>query len=359
VPRNLFDKEVSISVVDITRGHHSAITTITIRSYTLFFEGSEKKAEIIVAADKINLLNDITDTFWQHMVQHAKAQILSSISNKHCKAFLLSESSLFIWSDRLLIITCGTTRLVNAVEFFLKQQAPENIRQVIYQRKNEYFAHSQPTNILDDVTILNDFHPGSTYRFGELDSHHGYLFSMDVDFKAEDNDKTYELLIYQIDQDAVQALTREGLSNTAIFTYLKLDQILAGFTIDDYVFEPFGYSLNAISDNGDYFTVHVTPQANSSYISVESNLDLVEHLGLFLDTLNPASFDLMTYNDEDFQEKLSEHVPGHYVPKEQVAFRLDSDYEVRFASFIRPQNSFTSPTKISITTQDGETHYVL
>ena len=325
----------------------------------MFFEGSEKKAEIIVAANSINLLTDIADSFWQDMVTHAKAQILSSISNEHCKAYLLSESSLFVWPDRLLIITCGTTRLVSAVEFFLRQHEPKTIQQVIYQRKNEYFAHSQPTSILDDITALNEFHSGTTYRFGELDSHHGYLFSMDVDFKAQNSDRTYELLIYQINQQAVTALTKEGLNNSAIFNYLKLDQILENFTVDDYVFEPFGYSLNAISKTGDYFTVHVTPHAHSSYISVESNIDLLEYLDLFLDTLQPASFDLMTYNDEDFQEKIREHVPNHFVAKELVAFRLDSDYEVRFASFIRPQSSFTSPTKISTTTIEGETHYVL
>ena len=325
----------------------------------MFFEGSEKKAEIIIDAANINILVDIADDFWVEMVAHAKAVILSKISNEHCKAFLLSESSLFVWSDRLLIITCGTTRLVDAVSFFLENNPPEIIEQVIYQRKNEYFAHSQPTNILDDISVLNKYHIGTTYRFGELDSHHGYLFSMDVDYTAKDNDRTYELLIYQIDEEAVAALTQKGISGATVFKYLKLGELIDGFIIDDYVFEPFGYSLNAISSAGDYLTIHVTPQANSSYISIESSLDLLEHLDLFLNTLNPASFDLMTYNDDDFQEKLDERISTKYAAKERVAFKLASGYEVRFASFIRPQEEFTKPTKVSINkTQEGE-HYVL
>ena len=325
----------------------------------MFFEGSEKKAEIIIDATSIDLLVDIGDSFWAKMVDRAQAQILSKISNKHCKAFLLSESSLFVWQDRLLIITCGTTRLVDAVSFFLGNHPTEIVEQVIYQRKNEYFAHSQPTNILDDISILNKHHMGTTYRFGELDSHHGYLFSMDVDYTAKDTDRTYELLIYQIDEKAVTALTQKGINGRDIFNYLQLDKVLNNFIVDDYVFNPFGYSLNAISAAGEYITIHVTPQANSSYISVESSIDLLEHMDLFLNVLNPASFDLMTYNDDDFQEKLDERIPENYVAKERVAFKITSGYEVRFASFIRPQNQFTRPTKVSITkTQEGE-HYVL
>lgn len=324
----------------------------------MFFEGSEKKAEIILTADT-DLFGAYDDAFWAKMVDAACAQILSKISNDNVTAYLLSESSLFIWRDRLLIITCGTTKLVDAVEFFLNAVDSSNIEQVIYQRKNEYFAHSQPSNIIDDTRRLSAIHPGTTYRFGELDSHHGYLFSLDVDFEARDNDRTFELLIYGIQDKAIEALTDPSATAGEIYAFLGLDKLLSGFQVNDHVFEPFGYSLNAISDTGDYLTIHVTPQANSSYVSVEASIDLIEHLAVFLSALRPASFDLMTYNDDDFAEKIEEMVPSDYVAKERVGLKLPSGYDVRFASFIKPQTKFTKPTKVGhYTSTEGE-QYVL
>ena len=76
----------------------------------LFFEGSEKKAEVVVNSQNLSLLNDISNTFWQELVKCCNAQILSSIENEHCKAFLLSESSLFVWHERFVILTCGVTQ---------------------------------------------------------------------------------------------------------------------------------------------------------------------------------------------------------------------------------------------------------
>ncbi|MCK0070641.1 S-adenosylmethionine decarboxylase proenzyme [Kordiimonas laminariae] len=311
----------------------------------MFFEGSEKKAEIILSSNKINLLDDTYNDFWADMVEKCHAQILSSTTNDRCKAFLLSESSLFVWSDRLLILTCGTTRLVKAVEYFLQKFGTDAVEQVIYQRKNEYFSHKQHSNVLDDVALLNEYVPGSTFRFGELDSHHGYLFSVDNDFRSQDSDRTYELLVYQIGREASTKLTDPSLSCADVFEFLELDEIIPGFQVDDFLFEPFGYSLNAIKGD-DYLTIHITPQANSSYVSFESSVDLIEHAPRILKVLRPASFDLMTYNDFDFADRISEMIPEEYVSKELVSYKMPSGYDVKFASFLRPQTKFTEPTKV-------------
>jgi len=39
-------------------------------------------------------------------------------------------------------------------------------------------------------------------------------------------------------------------------------------TYDDYIFTPYGYSLNAYKGSG-YITIHVTPQSGCSYVSIE------------------------------------------------------------------------------------------
>ncbi|RHW76171.1 hypothetical protein [Colwellia sp. RSH04] len=205
----------------------------------MFFEGSEKKAEIMVDINKINLLTDIDNTFWSDLVTYCNAQVLTTIENQYCKAFVLSESSLFVWPERFLIITCGETSLVNSIEFFLSRHSKSVIEHLIYQRKNEYFANAQPSCFGDDIKIISKFVKGKAYRFGELDRHHNYIFHQ-----------------------------QNNLSRENIKAYLCLDTLLSDFIIDDYLFQPYGYSLNAINGK-DYLTIHITPQASSSYISFD------------------------------------------------------------------------------------------
>ncbi|MFT4974264.1 MAG: S-adenosylmethionine decarboxylase, partial [Myxococcota bacterium] len=60
-------------------------------------------------------------TYWETLVARSGATILSACSSEACEAYLLSESSLFVWSDRLTLITCGQTCLVDAVEALLDE----------------------------------------------------------------------------------------------------------------------------------------------------------------------------------------------------------------------------------------------
>lgn len=318
----------------------------------LFFEGSEKKAEILIDANNINLLTDVDNSFWAKLVNCCHAQILSAIENPHCKAFVLSESSLFVWQDRFLILTCGETHLINSVEYFIAHYGQEIIAHIIYQRKNEYFAQAQPSCFGDDIKVLANFVDGKAYRFGELDSHHTYMFHQTNDFKADANDKTYELLAYQISKKASEMLTQKHLSKEAVRRFLCIDELLPEFTIDDFVFDPYGYSMNAIKGK-DYFTIHVTPQENSSYVSFESSLNLVELAPKIVDILKPASFDLLSFNEANFETLCSNNIPNDYVSNVLASTLLDNNYLVHFANFILPQTQFTSPIELDIS---GENH---
>ncbi|MFT6900269.1 MAG: S-adenosylmethionine decarboxylase [Colwellia sp.] len=318
----------------------------------MFFEGSVKKAEILIDGKQLSLLIDIDDDFWSELVNCSRAHILSSIQNKYCKAFLLSESSLFVWQDRILILTCGETQLVKAVEFFIQKLGKEMIKQITYQRKNEYFANAQPSCFGDDIKLINQYLPGKAYRFGEMDSHHNYVFHLDNDFIADTDDITYELLAYQISEQASKHLTQANLSAQEIRDFLCIDKILPGFIIDDFVFSPYGYSLNALNEQ-QYLTIHVTPQIDSSYISFESNIDLLTLAPTLLEILAPKSFDLMSFNEQAFEEKLIALIPAKYVSKSRVCKKLSNGYLVNFANYILPQTTFVEPVMLKIL---GENH---
>lgn len=313
----------------------------------MFFEGSEKKAEIIIDAQKASLLKDYDDEFWGALVAQCEAKVLSKISNETCKAFLLSESSLFVWNDHLLILTCGDTQLVNSVMFFLNHIDKDLVQQIIYQRKNEYCSHLQASHVLDDTKQLQTFNQGKLLRFGELDSHHSYLYHLDNDYRGELNDKTYEVLIYNIDPAVSALLTQKNIDNQQIRKILQLDKMIPDFILDDFVFEPFGYSLNAIFKEH-YFTIHLTPQEHNSYVSFESNINLIDFIPIILGIFSPASFDVITYNELDFAEKLSHVIPPEYKTKELVETKLSCSYLVDFASFNREKIAFTQPFEINL-----------
>ena len=314
----------------------------------MFFEGSEKKAEIIINSKHISLLRDFEDSFWSILVSKCDAKILSVISNDSVKAFLLSESSLFVWNDRILILTCGDTMLVNSVKYLLEHIDSNYVKQVIYQRKNEYCSHLQSSHVLDDTKILQKLNAGRLLRFGQLDSHHSYLYHLDNDYKGDPNDKTYELLIYNIIPELSKILTEPGIKSKDIRRILQLEEIIPGFQIDDFVFEPFGYSLNAIS-GADYFTVHLTPQEHNSYVSFESNINLGKFIPIILNIFQPNSFDLITYNETDFKQYIEKLIPSNYNAKALVEKMLNCDYLVNFASFDCVQTNFTLPVEIDLT----------
>jgi S-adenosylmethionine decarboxylase len=317
----------------------------------LFFEGSEKKAEIIVNRNSLSLLNDISDSFWQGLVNCSNARILSQISNNDCKAFLLSESSLFVWHDRFLILTCGVTQLVNSVEYFMRSIYSQQVIHVTYQRKNEYFAHAQPSCFGDDIQLLSQYISGKAYRFGEMDSHHNYIFHQDNATQTCPQYKTYELLAYQISETASKTLTTPGLSAQTIREFFAIEQLLPDFIIDDFVFQPYGYSLNAICQDK-YLTIHVTPQAASSYVSFESNLNLITLAPKILANLAPTSFDLLGFNEFDFKNKVQANIGKHYISKTLVEKTLSNGYFVCFANFIKPQLSYSQATPLEISEEN-------
>lgn len=315
----------------------------------MFFEGSEKKVEVVINKTLFSLLNDVSDEFWHELVSCANAKILSTIQNNKCKAFILSESSLFVWHDRFIILTCGVTHLVNSVEYFIQQKGVDCIEHLSYQRKNEYYSHAQPSCFGDDIKVLSQYVAGNALRFGEMDSHHTFLFyhQKENTTQYQPQHKVYELLAYQISDQASEKLTNTHLTAKEIRIFLQLDHLLPNFMIDDHVFSPYGYSVNAILAD-QYLTIHVTPQAESSYVSFESNINLIELAPIILKVLEPKSFDLLSFNEEEFKPLIKQYIEGTYVSKSLVEQRLDNGCYVNFANYVLPQTKFINATPFNL-----------
>ncbi len=263
-----------------------------------FFEGPEKKLELVVTPG-FPSLRALGHGVWERVVGAAGARVISVLQTERCDAFLLSESSLFVFDDWLVLITCGQTTLVDAVPEILRVIPEESIALLVYERKSEHFPEHQPTTFREDAQRLQDLLPGRTLCFGDPHGRCIQLFHTSRPYVPKRNDPTLEVLMHSIDEDVAKQFAPARLpEGGSLAQRLGIDAILPGFTTSEHVFKPAGYSLNGVRGE-DFYTCHVTPEKMGSYVSFETNYDFRGQLsGLvesIVDLFRPRSFDLVTF----------------------------------------------------------------
>jgi len=312
-----------------------------------FFEGPEKKVELHVKP-AFPSLRAMGEERWRRVVAKAQAFVISVISNAVCDAYLLSESSLFVYDDRIVMITCGRTTLVNAVEEMLSFIPVQELLFLFYERKNAHFPEYQPSNFYDDLHVLRGYMPGRAFRFGDEDDHHIYVFHLQNNHDPIPRDMTLEILMHGIDERAKEIFcSGSGRSLEAIEEKTLIREIFPGFTVDDHLFEPAGYSLNAIH-GAEYYTVHVTPQDLGSYVSFETNhcvrSDLDATVRTVLDIFKPSSCDILFFQPHGGTGTIR----CEYQLRKEVFQRLECGYEARFYHYFRPPRGVQSAEELEL-----------
>lgn len=261
------------------------------------FEGSEKKIEIIFSKNSPKL-RSLSEKFWQGVVRACGANIISRLDFSDITSFLLSESSLFLWDHRLVMITCGKTELPLSFFKMLKGISRDYIELLFFQRKNEFFPQSQKSAFSQDIKQIQKKIKGKSYQFGFLHDHHFFLFHTESSYIPEPKDQTLEVLMY--DSRNLQNFSSkkiEGLKK-------KLFYIFPGFEIQDHFFKPSGYSANAIRGS-EYYTIHITPDRPFFYISFETNMrdsSVEEITGKVYNLFRPETFDLISFTPMGYKE---------------------------------------------------------
>ncbi len=235
------------------------------------FEGPEKKLELIFASPQPGLRNN-TDDRWNKAVQASGAEILNRISTEKLDGYLLSESSLFVWDDRVLMITCGKTTPVMAIPDMLQYVDTTQIGFVFYKRKNLIFPQDQPTDFEYDRACLLEFFPGNVTLLGSSCNDHIHVFYYSNGMVAPSPDATLQVLMHEI-EPSVGAIFSYEKSDIAVRSaeLIRLCNIYPLMQLDSHFFYPQGYSINGIA-GASYFTVHITPQPEASYASFETNI---------------------------------------------------------------------------------------
>ncbi len=303
-----------------------------------YFEGPEKKVEIAVVGDHPPL-RSMNPSWWHEVVAAAGAQVLSKLESDVCDAYLLSESSLFVWDDHLTLITCGQTRLVDAVAMVLRQIPPKQIASLIYERKNEHFPERQPTSFREDASRLATWLPGRALRFGEEHDHCVHVFHTTAEHLPRSDDTTLEVLMHGLPEDRLRCF-RPGSTRV---DPVDLGNLLPGFRVDEHAFTPAGYSLNALRDH-EYYTIHVTPERIGSYVSFETNVDVrgdsQDLISRVLHIFRPRSVDIVAFTPAAGSS------PGFELPDYRIkddVKGIAAGYEVRFLHCYRPAARASEP----------------
>jgi len=290
-----------------------------------FFEGVEKLLEVWFTTSKDTPvansapdLRNIPRKELEDLLDIVQCKIISSRSNGEIDAYLLSESSMFISKRRFLLKTCGTTtpldcldRLESLVHMYSGYNAVEDI---FYSRKNFKRPDLQKNpyqHFQAEVDLLNQHYPGGQgYCMGKLDSWYMYTLNPTPRLGAEElmpeSDQTIEILMSDLDPEIMQIFHEESSKDGPDCTKKSgIDLILPNMVLDDFLFEPCGYSMNGILKNdcdingkGEYVTIHITPEPQFSYVSFESNIPAASYVDIVsrvLDTFRPGRFILTIF----------------------------------------------------------------
>uniref|UniRef100_A0A7S0R6E5 S-adenosylmethionine decarboxylase proenzyme n=1 Tax=Chlamydomonas leiostraca TaxID=1034604 RepID=A0A7S0R6E5_9CHLO len=272
------------------------------------FEGSEKRVEIdfTLGTAPASGLRALTREQLDELMTLAHCCIVSSRSNEQFDAYVLSESSLFVYPTKWVLKTCGTTRLLQSVPRLLELAGQLGVQPLRckYTRASFLFPEQQPfphTSFDDETAFLDQFFghmdagDRQSYVLGE--QFHGLQWHVYIAGRHAINDPAdhkatfnLELCMTELGEKAAKQFFRtdkfvssaQTTKDTGII-YLK-----PGAVIDDYVFEPCGYSMNGIDRSG-FITIHVTPEMGFSYASVEISGhldDMVDPDGLIAAAIN-------------------------------------------------------------------------
>jgi len=318
-------------------------------SFPLLFEGVEKKFEIKYQPPQdytLDGLREIDAQDWSYLLNSFGCQILNTIKNETFDAYLLSESSLFVYKDKAILKTCGTTKLLSCLG--LLDQYARNafegemiVEYALFTRRNYKYPEKQPCphSCWDEekAELYKYFPNGKDFIVGKPEEDHFYVFMQD------NRPENVEVEPYSTLEIAMNDMPRSALDH-----FYKNDRFVAekdtltqsGISkiipeeaeIDCLMFNPFGFSLNAIMKNT-YYTMHITPQKECSYVSYETNRDVRDYqmLGLsrkVIDTFQPEKYTMAFIHSKGYNA---------FAPTDIFTvknFKISNHLELNFYTFV-------------------------
>eukprot|EP00808_Paulinella_micropora_P011224 g67370.t1 len=313
--------------------------------FDMFFEGPEKLLEILwLPEEGSTSLRTLPQSVWESVLKLVRCAILSKTSNDFFDAYVLSESSLFVYPNKIILKTCGTTTLLRALDCIIKIAKEKCgltlIDDLWYSRRNFFEPKKQLEphgSWKQEVSFLDSFVRGSSYILGSTNDMHWYVYVTDfhaphsadeahslephtpeestsfavppltkapsltlIDAprtRPKQGTCTLEVLMHDLEESVIHKFYNPEPENPKAWPALTkavtkesgVEQLIPGSVIDDYLFSPCGYSMNGLKGES-YWTIHVTPQPSCSFASFETdyvNCDMAEMLKRVLAVFKP------------------------------------------------------------------------
>ncbi|KAJ4957853.1 hypothetical protein NE237_024964 [Protea cynaroides] len=255
------------------------------------FEGFEKRIEITFSEAPMFVdpegrgLRNLTRAQIDSILDAARCTIVSELSNSEFDSYVLSESSLFIYPLKMILKTCGTTKLLLSIPPILElaRSLSLPVFSVKYSRGSFIFPDAQPSphrSFSEEVAVLNGYFGnlasgGRAYVIGDPsipnENWHIYMASENPAPADRTDVVTLEMCMTGLNRDCAAVFYKksEGDSVKEMTKLAGIADIMPSHEICDFEFDPCGYSMNAI-DGGALSTIHVTPEDGFSYASYEA-----------------------------------------------------------------------------------------
>ena len=282
------------------------------------FEGPEKKLEIFFSRSPTVAagFRSYDAAVWEDLLTAANCKILHCAPSAAFDAYLLSESSLFVYSSRVILKTCGTTTLLLVLPKLLElaRALGATLEHVNYSHLRYKFPQLQmhPHTSFESeqrylsTLLAGDGHVAAVHAkiVGPPEGRCWYALCTEgcatAAEAAEAAAPVSRALSRPLDRqsslpasvDDLFEIVMEGLPEAVCARFYEAHPVHAGATgaslarsmtaasgigalleeveIDEWAFAPCGYSMNGSRD-AFYYTIHVTPELAFSYASFETN----------------------------------------------------------------------------------------
>ncbi|KAJ0244616.1 S-adenosylmethionine decarboxylase proenzyme 1 [Hirschfeldia incana] len=287
------------------------------------FEGYEKRLEVSffepsIFQDSKGLgLRALTRSQLDEILTPAACEIVSSLSNDHLDSYVLSESSFFVYPYKVIIKTCGTTKLLLSIPPLLKLagELSLSVKSVKYTRGSFLCPGGQPfphRSFSEEVSVLDGHFTklglsSVAYLMGNDDENkkwHVYAASAQTaSSNCNNNVYTLEMCMTGLDREKASVFYKNetGGETGSMTDNSGIRKILPQSQICDFEFEPCGYSMNSIEGDA-ISTIHVTPEDGFSYASFEAvgydfnTLDLSQLVTRVLSCFEPKQFSVAVHS---------------------------------------------------------------
>jgi ornithine decarboxylase len=323
------------------------------------FEGQEKRLQLQTSGGSSGL-RQLGRSEWSEILTAARCTILSTESNSLCDAYVLSESSLFVYDDGLMIKTCGTTSLLHILPRVLEviYSHGASIAHVRFTHSQLLFPTEQPfphKTFDSEVEYLQRFFPeGEAHVLGHPDGdaqHHIFVATYSDTAESPLSRPVLELIMTGLDKTAMQPFFRDGVDSSpaSVRHASGIHQLLPPeCLIDEQLFEPCGYSANALSGPG-FISIHVTPEDHCSFVSFETSvfgLDCASYISQVAAVLNPSTMSVVLSGPGALPELHVRSVGGYTV--DHTSDVLSGNSAFKKVSFHRGISAIPSIKEIKV-----------